>query len=203
MGVCFIVGAGDFNDPFEPRYDDLVIAADGGYDALKSHGIRCDLLIGDLDSIDEVPADIKTVRHPVEKDETDMHLAFLAGYERGYREFIILGGSGGRADHTFANYCLLYNMELKRCKGVMISEQVHTRIIKNKKVSFYSTAGSSISVFAFDGAAHGVSVRGGKYTAEDVTLESSFPLGVSNSFTGLPIEVEVRDGALLIIWEEM
>ncbi len=202
MGKCFIVGAGEFNDYFEPQQDDLVIAADGGYDSLMIHGIRCDLLVGDLDSVECLPKDMEIIRYPVKKDETDMHLAFILGYERGYREFVIFGGGGGRADHTFANYCLLYNMELHGCEGVMISEQVHTRIMKNKKITFSSADGAGLSVFAFDGEARGVSITGAKYEARDIVLKSSFPLGVSNSFTEVRAEVQVNDGALLVIWEQ-
>ena len=53
MGICYLVGAGDFVGSFKPGCDDLVIAADGGYDSLITSGIRCDVLVGDLDSIKE------------------------------------------------------------------------------------------------------------------------------------------------------
>ena len=62
MAICYIVGAGDFTTHFTPTDADLVIAADGGYDALKNAGIRCDLLIGDLDSINEVPTGVEIIR---------------------------------------------------------------------------------------------------------------------------------------------
>ena len=107
MGICYIVGAGDLDTYFVPRDDDFVIAADGGYDHLKRLGIRCDLLLGDLDSIKEIPTDQKTKKFAVRKDETDMHLAYLEGARLGYDTFYIYGGTGGRDDHTFANYCLL------------------------------------------------------------------------------------------------
>ena len=83
MGVCYIVGAGDFASPFAPKEDDLVIAADGGYDHLIKFGIRCDILLGDLDSIREVPKKIETVTFPVRKDETDSFLAYREGVRRG------------------------------------------------------------------------------------------------------------------------
>ena len=108
MKTCYIVGAGDFTRDFSPDRDDLVICADGGYDALLSRGTRCDLLVGDLDSVKSVPLGVEIIRHKVEKDETDMHLCYLEGRKRGYKNFVILGGTGGRDDHTFANYSLLY-----------------------------------------------------------------------------------------------
>ena len=113
MGVCYIVGAGDFHGSFTPAKDDLVIAADGGYLALMERGIRCDILLGDMDSLSELgvaSSDCKApeiLKFPVEKDETDTHLAYLEGARRGYTEFYIYGGTGGREDHTFANYSLL------------------------------------------------------------------------------------------------
>ena len=93
MGICYIVGAGDFPYGFSPKDDDLVIAADGGYDHLKKNGIRCDLLIGDLDSISASADGVQTKRFPIRKDETDMHLAYLEGKARGYKEFHIYGGT--------------------------------------------------------------------------------------------------------------
>ena len=77
MGICYIVGAGAFWGDFTPSEDDLVIAADGGLDTLRSIDIRVDLAVGDFDSARSVPDGIETVRFKVEKDETDMHLAYL------------------------------------------------------------------------------------------------------------------------------
>lgn len=49
---CIIAGAGDFfGMPFSPQKGDYIIAADGGYENLKTAGIRPDLLVGDFDSM--------------------------------------------------------------------------------------------------------------------------------------------------------
>ena len=201
MKVCYIVGAGEFSGGFVPTEDDLVIAADGGYDLLTNHGIRCDLLVGDLDSLKDIPNGVQIIRHKVEKDETDMHLCFLEGARRGYDFFRIYGGTGGRDDHTFANYCLLSYIRNHGGRAELFSKYAKAYVIKNESVTIRGKEGKTVSVFAFGSDAVGVSIEGLYYEAKDVTLTSDFPLGVSNHFTDKDAKISVSDGTLLIIEE--
>lgn len=201
MGTCYIVGAGEFYGSFAPQDCDLVIAADGGYAELRRRGISCDLLVGDMDSLDTPPTELEIIRHPVEKDETDMHLAYLEGKRRGYTHFAIYGGVGGRADHTFANYCLLSYIRGDGCRAVMYDKQSKAYVIKNEVTRVVGESGKGISIFAFGGLASGVTIRGLYYELSDGTLTPSFPIGVSNHFLDKPAEIEVTDGELLIIEE--
>ena len=202
MGICYIVGAGDFTTRFTPSADDFVIAADGGYDSLKKHGIRCDLLIGDLDSITAVPSGLEIIRHPIKKDETDMMLAYLEGAERGYTVFEIHGATGGRADHTFANYCLLLYIVEHGHRASILSDTGITMMLKNECVEVSGELGKHFSAFAFGAEAKGVTIRGLEYECEGITLTPSFALAVSNRFIGKPGTVEVKSGALLIMIEK-
>ena len=201
MKVCYIVGAGDFKSPFTPNEEDLVIAADGGYDTLKKYGIRCDLLIGDLDSIDGLPSGVELQRHPIKKDSTDMHLCYLEGKRRGYTEFRIMGGTGGREDHTFANFSLLLCIRESGDNAILYGQKNLTRVIKNERITVYGEPGMHFSAFAFGGDAAGVTIEGFEYEARDITLTPSFPLAVSNIFTRDRGTVEVKDGSLLIMVE--
>ena len=201
MKTCYIVGAGEFYGSFMPDDDDLVIAADGGYKALLEKGIRCDVLVGDLDSLGSVPTDVKLVRHPVEKNETDMHLAYLEGCRQGYDNFEIYGGVGGRADHTFANYCLLSYIRADGRHATLHDKASIAYVIKNEATRVEGKPQKQISVFAFGGVARGVSIKGLYYELRDGTLTPDFPLGVSNRFVREYGESEGRDGALLIICE--
>ena len=109
--ACYIFGAGDFDGLEErPGAEDYVIAADGGYTACRRAGVEPQLLLGDFDSLAEVPALPHVERVPVEKDDTDMILAVKRGLERGETLFHLYGGMGGqRTDHTVANLqALLY-----------------------------------------------------------------------------------------------
>ena len=199
MNTCYIVGAAKCTRLPCPDDTDLVIAADGGYDTLVHAGIRCDLLIGDLDSISEKAPSIETLRFPSMKDETDMHLAYLEGARRGYTNFVIYGGSGGREDHTLANYSLLLYIRNNGHKASMICDTGTVYMIKNEKISLSGESGKYFSVFPFASDALGVSIRGGKYRAENAMLKCDFPLGVSNEFLSDEVTISVDNGALLIV----
>lgn len=199
MKTCYIVGAGDFFGSFSPTEDDLVIAADGGYDTLCRLKIRCDLLIGDMDSINSAQNNTEKIVFPVEKDETDMLLAYMEGSKRGYTDFCIFGGVGGRIDHTFANLSLLIYAKNAGHTMEIVADGYRIFAIKNEKIKLSSAPGSPLSVFAFEAEASGVCIRGAKYEAENIVLLPSFPLGVSNSFVSDTCEIEVKNGTLLIM----
>ena len=201
MKKCYIVGAGDFNRSFSPDKSDLVIAADGGHDHLLRSGIRCDVLIGDLDSIENVPTGVETLKFPVKKDETDMHLAYLEGVKRGYSDFVILGGTGGREDHTFANYCLLLYIAENRHTAKLLSDTGEVQILKNSSTVITGEPMKHLSIFPFGCPASGVSVEGAEYECEDITLYPSFPLAVSNRFLDGEVKISVKDGTLLVMKE--
>ena len=201
MGICYIVGAGAFWGDFTPSEEDLVIAADGGLDTLRSIDIRVDLAVGDFDSARCVPDGIEAVRFKVEKDETDMHLAYLEGKRRGYTEFRIYGGVGGRVDHTFANYCLLSYISDQGDSAILYDREYIAYTIKNKSTRVVGDSGKGVSVFAFGGEARGVSIKGLYYEADNVTLSPSFPLGASNHKTDALAEISVKNGTLLIFEE--
>lgn len=204
-GRCIIVGAGEIYGEIETKQGDLIIAADGGYDRLRKTSVTPDILIGDFDSIDSLPRlkDIEIIRHPVEKDETDMYLAYKIGLQNGCDEFYIYGGTGGREDHTFANYCLLIDALNDKKRVYLMGDKRKIFAIKNEKIEFNSPAGKTVSVFAFGSDAHCVSLGGLKYEAKNVTLSATFPLGVSNSVksSDTRVEISVEDGVLLIMLE--
>ena len=202
MSVCYLVGAGDFYGKITPGDDDVIIAADGGYDNLVKCGYTPSVLIGDFDSISsELPDGVRTVRHPKEKDETDMYLAYEEGVRLGYTEFVMLGATGGRLDHTYANISLLLYAKEHGHNVTVMDERGIILCLKNEAISLDGSKGATLSVFAIGGEARGVSIKGAKYEADSVTLSPSFPLGVSNEFGDGPSRISVEDGAVLIIAE--
>ena len=203
MKRCVIVGAGEIYSEIDVREGDVVIAADGGYKYLCDADLKPDVLIGDFDSLGELPSleNVKIVKHPIEKDETDMYLAYTKGVERGYTDFIIYGGAGGRDDHTFANYSLLIHAIMHGHRVKLVGERFDIFAIKDEHIVLFGKVGATLSVFAFGSDARGVTLEGVKYSVEGITLTPHFPLGVSNSFTKPRARIGVDDGVLLIMKE--
>ena len=201
MGICYIVGAGDFYGSINPTAEDMIIAADGGMDTLRRLGLTPDLLVGDLDSIEREATDVSLIRHPVEKDETDTFLSYLEGVKRGYTSFAIYGGVGGRLDHTFANISLLLYAK-RRCHSmILVDDKMSVSVIKNESITLDGVAGRGFSLLAFAGEARGVCIEGAKYCVSDATLTPEFPLGVSNSLTDKVCRITVADGELIFMLE--
>ena len=196
--TCYIICALPQSHPFTPKPGDLVIAADGGFAHLG--GIKPDLVVGDFDSLGYVPDGEQVVRHPAEKDDTDTMLAARIGIERGYRAFVLLGGVGGRLDHTLANIQTLAFLREHGARAALIGEGETITLLQNESLRFRAGMSGTVSVFSYGTTAYGVYERGLAYTLTDATLTDANPLGVSNAFTGAPAEVSVREGRLVVLY---
>ena len=199
-GICWIVGAGDFAGTLPTINEgDMVIAADAGYRTLLRLGVRIDRVVGDFDSLGEVPVHPGVEVHPAEKDETDMMLAVRTALEAGYRDVRIYGGLGGRLDHSFANLQTLVFLARQGAQGWLIGESLAITAVVNGDLRFDEKAEGVVSVFTADGTAHGVTLEGLKYPLTNYTMTSDNPIGVSNEFTGAPSRIRVREGILLVM----
>ena len=199
MSTCYIVGAGEILSLPNKKKGDLLIAADGGYDHLISHGIHPDLLIGDLDSIKEAPKDTELIKFPERKDDTDTFLAFREGYARGYRSFEVFGGFGGREDHTFATLSLLLYAKKTGASAILHTAYQKCEVISGEEKIISGKSGSYFSVFAVGGDAT-VSIEGAEYNIEKTILTPDFPLGVSNKLKGTDAQITVHAGYALIFY---
>ena len=205
MSCCYLIGSMPFDFKTEgcarPAEDDLVICADGGYDRAQEQGILPDILVGDFDSANGYPADFKgeVVRLVPEKDDTDMLSAAKLGLARGYNRFILLGGYGGRFDHTVANLQLLSFLLDHDAKAVFYGGGNRIWMIDSETTAISAEKNCYLSVFAYGGNCSGVTLRGLKYPLEDAELSVSFPIGVSNEFIENQAVISVKKGRLLLV----
>lgn len=201
MGRCIIFCAADFHGLVQPlQTDDFIIAADGGLAHVEKLGLTPNGILGDFDSLGYTPEG-STV-FPVEKDDTDAMLAVRKGLELGFREFHLYGSlDGPRLDHTVANFQTLQFLCDHGAYGYLIGKDYMVTAVKDSAVRFPNCCTGIFSVFCMGKDAEGVTIRGGKYDAEHVTLSAGFPLGVSNHFEGREVHISVEKGSLLILWD--
>ena len=205
FNICYIVGAMSLTPALRPypKLGDYVIAADRGFDSLMAYGVNPNLAVGDFDSLGHRPSHPNVIQLPAEKDDTDMVYAIRKGLALGYRRFVLLGGVGGRLEHTLGNLQLLDWLALHGAQGFLAGEKTAATCLRDgKSISFPPSMAGYLSVFCNSGAAEGVTLSGLKYPLEDYTLTGDFPLGVSNQFLGVEASVSVERGSLLLIWED-
>lgn len=211
MPTCYIVGAGDFTPRgFAPVPGDLVLAADGGYRALYSLGYTPDLLLGDFDSLGDLPLppDLPVLRFPARKDDTDTGLALRHGLDRGFRDFALYGCAGGRVDHLLANLQSMARVSRLGATIRLAAPEYDAWALTGPAPDAPASStpapdasgpaphapdgpaatltlpdrpgGTLVSVFCHGDRAEGVTLTGLSYPLDGADLAGDFPLGVSN-----------------------
>jgi thiamine pyrophosphokinase len=204
-GRCLIITAyieSAIADAVYIRDGDFVICVDGGYEKAAAEGIVPDLLLGDFDSLNMAidPAlREKTLRLPAEKDDTDTLAALKHGLGLGFSDFMVVGGIGGRLDHTLANlqtlsYCLDCGGRIWMADGGNKATLTDGPIFRiQKEDGFY------FSLFSWSGRCSGVCIENAKYLLRDATLTQSVPVGVSNEFLDGDALIKIKQGRLLVL----
>ncbi len=205
MKRCVIVGGADIGDPesitalFRP--DDVFVYCDSGLrhrDLLKR---TPDLIIGDFDSYCLTEEDgAELIVLPREKDDTDTAFAVKEMLRRGYEEFLLIGATGGRIDHTLGNLSLLMLLDSAGAHGTIADERSLITIANSNAPASVSGEWAYFSLLAAGGRATGVTVTGAKYPLTDAVLTPDFPLGVSNEvLPGQTAEIRMNGGRLFLI----
>lgn len=200
MRRCVLIGAGEFKEKRIPlKENDFVIAVDGGYKVCLEMGIQPHLMVADFDSFKgDLIQDLEIVRSVPEKDDTDMLLAIHEGLRRGYDEFMIYGGMGGRIEHTFANIQCLKALSEKNVFGKLISGDCEICVISNRSISFDEKEEGYISVFSLTDKSI-VSMEHLKYELDHYEMTSSYPIGAENEFIHQNSKITVHNGCICII----
>lgn len=190
---------GRIRDAVELLPEDYILCADTAYRAAMSEGIIPDIVIGDFDHEEAVPFHGGAViRVPAEKDDTDTMLCVKHVLERGGESLVIVGGIGGRLDHTIANVQTLAYAASHGVNAVLTDGKNEACILTGEH-AFPKRNGYYFSVFAYGASCEGVSLSGVKYPLRDARLTVDFPLGVSNEITEETARIRVKHGRLLVI----
>ena len=203
-----IFANGEFIPPLRPlniQENDLIIAADGGSQHCLSLDIQPAILVGDLDSTDPALVEkwhsegVEILRHPQDKDQTDLELALILAQERGARKIVVHGAVGGRLDMTFANLGLLAHPDLKTPITLINgAEEVHL-LHSGEMLTLVGEPGEIVSLLPIQPGKSIVSTRGLEYPLKNEPLEFGLSTGISNYLIGKRGTVHLESGLLAVI----
>ena len=210
-----IISGGCFGDPifFKKKIAEigvsLIIVCDGGVRHVQQLGIKPDVIIGDMDSLEPAqlksyPAQgVKIIKYPANKDFTDTELALDYALNLKPTVIYIWGALGGRLDHTLANMFLLRKGQKAGIKTYLIDEYCEAFIV-DKEETFVDAKGVTVSLFAFSPKVEGLSLSGFVYLLKDAVLTMGESLGVSNIINKAHAKISVRAGNLLVVryWQK-
>lgn len=200
---CVVIGGADIGryDRIRARLreDDFFICCDGGLRHRGGLGIAPDLVVGDFDSHENPHLPVETIVLPCEKDDTDTVFAVRTALDRGFQDFLLLGCTGGRLDHTLGNVSLLLMLEARGKRAVLLDDFSEMEVVSAGPVQIEDRY-ACFSLLSAGGAARGVTVRGVKYPLSNAEITSEYQYGISNEvLPGERAEVSVREGRLLLV----
>jgi len=184
-----------------PEHMDWILAADSGYHKAAALGITPHKLVGDFDSLagglrrEMLPTDMEIYQSPCEKDETDTMLACELAVDAGAEEILIVGGTGGRADHGLSNILYLENLDRRGVRALMTDGENRIQVRHDCTV-ILPDRGGYFSVFALDTCT--VTLTGCKYPLTDAVLERAMPYAVSNEVAGEAAKIVLSGYAVIM-----
>ena len=186
---------------------DCLIGADNGMRFLYEHKIDPTYMVGDFDSLaPEIVSYYKEkTKVPIrtfdpEKDFTDTEIAVQMASQLGYKEILILGGTGTRLDHVFANIQVLAGAYKKGAQVEILDAHNRISIISGRTVLKRERAyGPYFSVFPIEQEIPHFYIWGAKYPLRDHTLCPYDSLCVSNEYEEDEVVIDFQEGMVLLM----
>jgi len=183
----------------------LVFAADGGARVARYYALNIHTVVGDMDSLipDEVlqlqAKGVEIIRHPIEKDETDLELTLILAAERDMQWIRIIGGLGGRFDQMLANVYLLTLPPLEGRDVAVVAGKQSIQLLRPGTHTLNGESADTLSLIPIAGPVHGIATDALKYPLNDETLYFGPARGISNIFEQDQVKVTLREGLLLAV----
>ena len=187
------------------KADDYLVCADGGVYHCLAIGLRPDIVVGDMDSVDAetlralADAGVELERHPRHKDQTDLELAIECALRAGAQSVLLLGALGGRLDQTLANVLILAQREWPVPVYVAEGNQLASVLCGGETLTLSGEAGDVVSLIPLSEEVTGITYAGLEYDLTDATLRLGSTRGVSNEVRESPATVSIGSGLALIV----
>ena len=205
MSRCVIVGGAEIRNYESLReyftHDDFFIYCDCGLKHERDLGFAPSLIIGDFDSHERPEnAECEVIVLPVVKDDTDTIYAVKEAMKRGFDDFVLIGSTGGRIDHTLGNIYALLMLANHGKRAELIDDYSRMRIISAGETVHIKYGCKFFSLINITGHAKGIRITNAKYNLEDAEITSEYQYGISNEVLSPEHDAEVYldEGNLLL-----
>lgn len=207
-----IVSGGELDEEFtlsilgQPE-SHFIIAVDKGMEFLYHHNILPSYIVGDFDSVDGRVADYyrDETKIPIReynpvKDASDTEIAIRLAMTLGCSELLILGATGGRIDHLWANVQTLTVPFRAGIDAKIMDKQNRIRLIGGDTILKKEEAyGPYFSVFPLVQEVYGFSIEGAKYPLHNHTLTPYDSLCVSNQIEEDEVKISFVSGVVILM----
>lgn len=187
------------------RPGDLVIAADSGAESALNAQIPIHVLLGDFDSISSEALNKaasqcrESIAFSRDKDFSDLEASLDVCRKRGIAQALILGGLGGRWDHSLFNIiAILQKAEEMGIDACLREESCEIMQLKNKSRLIRGRSGSLLSLIALDEQIT-ADIKGVKWPLQDEIICRSSTRTLSNLITEEEASVRVSQGRAVLI----
>jgi thiamine pyrophosphokinase len=186
--------------------DDLIIAADGGYNHCKRWNLRPHVIVGDMDSVMESDLSAleethtRIIRYPAAKDETDLQLAIQTAIDHHAAAIVILGALGSRWDMTLSNVLMLTSPLLQNVNARILDGPHEFACLRGPaEIRLSGEPGHLFSLLPLGGPVIDVTLTGTVYPLDKATLPMGASRGISNLFRKDCVTIEIESGQLLVV----
>ena len=202
MQRCVIIGGAEIKNynriKSKLKENDYFIFCDSGLKHKEKFDVLPNLIIGDFDSIKKPKTDIETIVLPTVKDDTDTFYAVKEAIKRGFSEFLLVGVTGNRLDHTLGNLSALLYLYKQGKNAKIIDDYSVMQIVDGNPVIINDA--KYFSLLNISGTATGVNIENAKYPLKDATVNSEYSYCVSNELIkNKQAKIYVKNGQMLLI----
>ena len=178
--------------------EDYYIFCDSGLFHKEGLNVEPDLIIGDIDSHEKVDTGSEIITLPEMKDDTDSLSGVKLALKRGFKDFLLLGMTGRRMDHTLCNLYLLSYIKSHHGKALIVDDWSEMEVVEKEEV-FISDSYAYFSLIAWKGKCEGVNIENALYPLSSAVIEPEYQYGISNEPLKGGSRVWVEKGSLLLI----
>ena len=177
---------------------DYYIFCDSGLVHKEKLLVEPDLIIGDFDSHERVETESETIILPEKKDDTDSISGIKTALDRGFRDFLLIGMTGRRMDHSLCNLYSLSFIKSHNGRGVIVDDWSEMEVVEKEK-AYVSDTYAYFSLVAWKGKCEGVNIENALYPLSSAVIEPEYQYGISNEPLKGGSRVWVEKGSLLLI----